>query len=341
MGMPGVPFKEFESVVAKSRHAFMAIPVGWGLLTSCNQILQTKPPLVYLQRNPMLRAAIMGCRTLLRESSDSPTWCRELVGGWPNYIGMCDALSHGVGGAIVGKNKACVPMFRWEWPQEVKDLFHEGHISNSDLEMTGLLLLWLVMESVGGKVREKRVPLFSNNSPMVGWVQCLATRGSMVSAHLIRALALWLKLNKICPITPLHIAGEENSMTDIPSRSFGSKPKWHCRSNTDLLTLFNNLFPIPSQNSWTVFQVSYAVGMQVTSVLQMRDFTLDEWPQLPKVRKHVGPVSQPMLYLWEWTLSYRTPRSLSESTSSQVLQDASEQATTVKENRFKLEASLA
>ncbi len=48
---------------------------------------------------------------------------------------------------------------------------------------------------------------------------------------------------------------------DIPSWSFGSKPKWHCRSNTNLLTLFNNLFPIPPQNSWTVIQVSYTVGM--------------------------------------------------------------------------------
>jgi hypothetical protein len=115
------------------------------------------------------------------------------------------------------------------------------------------------------------------NSPMVGWVQRLATRGSMVSAHLIRALALRLKLNRTCPITPLHIAGEENSMTDIPSRSFGSKLKWHCRSNTHLLTLFNNHFPICSQNSWTIFQVSYTDGMRVTSVLQMTDFTLDEW----------------------------------------------------------------
>jgi hypothetical protein len=134
--------------------------------------------------------------------------------------------------------------------------------------MAGLLLLWLVMESVCGNLREKRVALFSNNSLMMGWVQCLAIHGSMVFAHLIRALALWLKLNGTCPITPLHIVGEENSMTDIPSRSLGSKPKWHCKSNSDLLTGFNNLFHIPSQNSWTVFQISYPVGMQVTSVFR-------------------------------------------------------------------------
>ena len=105
-------------------------------------------------------------------------------------------------------------------------------------------------------------------------------------------------------------------MTDIPSRSFGSKPKWHCKSNTDLLTLFNNLFPIPSQNSWTVFQISYAVGMRVTSVLQMKDFTLEEWWQLPKVGKSVGAARRLMSHQWEWTLSYRTSCSLTESASS-------------------------
>jgi hypothetical protein len=81
--------------------------------------------MVYLHHNPMLCVAIMGCQTLLRESSDSPTRCCELVGGWPDYIGVCDALLHGVGGVIFGENEACVPMvFRWEWSQEVKDAYH-------------------------------------------------------------------------------------------------------------------------------------------------------------------------------------------------------------------------
>jgi hypothetical protein len=141
-GLSGIPFKKFETVVAKIRHAFTAIPVGRGLLTPCNKIIQSKPPLVYLQRNPVLRAAIMGCRTLLWESSDSPTRCRKLIGGWPDYIGVCDASSHGVGGVIFGENESCVPtVFRWEWPQEVKDLYHNDAITNSNLEMAGLLLV--------------------------------------------------------------------------------------------------------------------------------------------------------------------------------------------------------
>ncbi len=130
-------------------------------------------------------------------------------------------------------------------------------------------------------------------------------------------------------------------MTDIPSRSFGSEPKWFCKTNSDLLVLHNTLFPLPHQNSWTVFQISYAVGMQVTSVLQTNVFTLDEWWRLPKAGKHVGGVGQPMLRLWEWALSYRTPRSQSESASSKALLDTSGQVITVEENKSKLEAYLA
>ena len=338
----GIQFTDFESVVAKIRHAFTAIPAGRGLLSPCNKILQKKPPIIYLHRNPVLLAALSGCRTLLRESSDSPTRCRELVGGWPDYIGVCDASSHGVGGVVFGENDECIPtVFRWEWPAEIKSAYKNKSVTNSDLEMAGLLYLWLVMEEVCEDLREKRVALFSDNSPTVGWVRRLATRGSLVSANLIRALALRLKVNGTCPLTPLHIAGEENSMTDIPSRSFGSNAKWHCKNNRELLTLFNSTFPLPKQTSWTVFQLTYAIGMRVISVLLMTDFSLDEWRRLPKVGKIVGTAGPPMSGLWEWTLTYRTPRLPRESDSSPALQLESGPVTTVAANKSKLGAYLA
>ncbi len=104
---------------------------------------------------------------------------------------------------------------------------------------------------------------------------------------------------------------------------------------------YNNPSLMGRKNSWTVFQLSYAVGTRVTSVLQMKDFTLDEWRRLPKVRSPVGHAGQPMLRLWEWTLSYRTLRSQSESASSKGLRDESERGTMVEANKSKLEAHLA
>ena len=64
-----------------------------------------KPLLVYIQQNQVLLLLVMGCQTLLQESSDSPTWCLELVGGWPDYIDVCDPFSHGMGGIILANMK--------------------------------------------------------------------------------------------------------------------------------------------------------------------------------------------------------------------------------------------
>jgi len=307
----GIPFKEFESVTAKIRHAFTAFPAGKGLLSPCNWMLRVRPEVVYLHSNKGLMEAIADARTLLRESTSAPTQCKELVAGWPDYIGVQDASGQGVGGVIFGENKACPPtVFRYEWPEDIKANIVTrdncgGSITNSDLEMAGLLLTWLVMEEVCGDLRENRVAVFSDNDPTVSWVKQLALRHSVVAAQLVRAMAMRIKLHGACPITPVHIPGVENSMTDIPSRSFGSVKEWHCKTDNNLLTLFNSRFPLPGQASWTVFRITSRVFMRVISVLRTQDIVLEEWRRLPKTGEHIGNIGAPMWHLWEWSLTFR------------------------------------
>jgi hypothetical protein len=64
----------------------------------------------------------------------------------------------------------------------------------------------------------------------------MACRSSLVAEQLIRLLALRFNIHKVCPITTLHIPGDQNAMTDISSRSFGSEPKWYFHTDLDLLT---------------------------------------------------------------------------------------------------------
>ena len=75
----GVVFGEFESVIAKLRHAFTLIPAGVGLLSPCNKILALRPPIVYLHTNAMLTSAIEDLRTILRESTLQPTRYRRVA----------------------------------------------------------------------------------------------------------------------------------------------------------------------------------------------------------------------------------------------------------------------
>jgi hypothetical protein len=105
----GIPFKDFKSVTAKLRHAFLSLQGGKGLLSPCNRLLQKRPSVVYFHRNPPLFLAIKDMRTLLRKSTTRPTRCKELVVGWPNYIDVCDASSFGAGGIIIGELSECSP----------------------------------------------------------------------------------------------------------------------------------------------------------------------------------------------------------------------------------------
>ena len=343
----GVPIKEFESVTAKLRHAFTAIPAGKGLLSPCNWVLRTRPEVVYFHSNKGLLQAISDARTLLRESTMKPTRCKELVAGWPDFIGVQDASGQGVGGVVFGENMECPPtVFRYEWPDDIKQNIvtgtnRRGSITNSDLEMAGLLLTWLVMEDVCGNLRERRTAVFSDNDPTVSWVKRLASRHSVVAAQLVRAMALRMKLQGACPITPVHIPGVENAMTDIPSRSFGSVREWHCQTDAELLTLFNNRFPLPGQASWTVFQMTSKVFTRVISVLRMQDIALEEWRRLPRIGAHIGNIGAPMSHLWEWSLTFRGSAMLPGSESSQDLQPESGAAATEGGSGSRLQQSLA
>ena len=53
----------------------------------------------------------------------------------------------------MGEGKACITtVFCLAWPNDVKELFRKGDIKKSDLEMAGLIMLWLVMEEVYPKL---------------------------------------------------------------------------------------------------------------------------------------------------------------------------------------------
>ena len=158
--------------------------------------------------------------------------------------------------------------------------------------------------------------------------------------QLVRALALRLKKAGASPLTPLHISGEENSMMDIPSRSFGSNIPSFFNNDTDLLNLFNKNFPFPNQSSWTVFEPSNAVSMKVISVLRMQHFEMGEWFQLKKAVKHVTKIGVPLSDLWELSLGYSMPGTGSEFGASQDLQLLYARASMVEENKLQLAQSL-
>ena len=153
----------------------------------------------------------------------------------------------------------------------------EGRITKSELKMTGQLMLWLIMKDAYKFVSADHVALFSDNQPTVSWVQHRATKSLEAAGQIVRGLSFWQKLMNVSPLATLHIPGKQNAMTDIPSRSFESEQKWHSKSEDDFLTLFNNSFPLPNQNSWTAYRPSNTLFTRALSVLLMQPITMEEW----------------------------------------------------------------
>ena len=274
-----VPFKDFERLTAKLRHLATCVPAGRGLLSECEKHgTGQHKQWVRLQKGDILYKELQGWHTLVKEITAHPTKCSELVTGHPHVIGIVDAALEGVGGIVVGERDAIKPfVFRMEWPEAVRALVRTKVLTNSDLEMAGLLLLWLVIELVVPELDSKHVAVLNDNAPTISWATKLTSKHSVCAAALLRALAMRLKINRVSPLIPMHIPGVENAISDIPLRSFGKKTKWHCKNDSDFLTMFHCKFPLPQQNCWTLCHIPRGTVSKVISVLLTQRSELEEW----------------------------------------------------------------
>jgi hypothetical protein len=66
-----------------------------------------------------------------------------------------------------------------------------------------------------------------------------------------------------------------------------------------LLKIFNLTFPLPLQQSWTVFRPNSRAIMFFISALRMQPFVLDNWQLFPLPGKLVGEFGTPTLHLWD------------------------------------------
>ena len=289
-----IDFKEFRRVICQLRNAAICVPAGRGLLSESSKLASKETKFVFIKKGTPLYQELDGWRTLLREATVTPTQCTELVSGTPDFIGIVDASTEGVGGIVVGENDAVHPtVFRYEWPEEVRALVIStknpaGRITNSDLEMAGMFLLLLVIRMIVPSLDSKHLALLDDNSPTVSWVTKMTSKNSVVAVAMLRAMSTVLKRARASPLIPMHIPGDQNSISDIPSRSFGRQVEWHCVSDDDFLTLFDSKFPLPNQNSWTMFQIPSALLSKVVAMLLTQQSEPDEWRRLPKPSANIG-----------------------------------------------------
>ena len=132
-----------------------------------------------------------------------------------------------------------------------------GTISNSDLEMAGMLLHYLVLEQLA-PLRHVHVAAWCDNTPTVSWTNKLSATRSPIAGRLTRALAMHIHINEASLLTSLSIAGIDNTMANTTSRTFHcntAMDKTFSITDSEFLLTFNSSFPL--QNcSWQGFRLS-------------------------------------------------------------------------------------
>jgi hypothetical protein len=198
-----------------------------------------------------------------------------------------------------GTEKLIPILWFYEWTQTIRNQFcsasnKTGSLTISDLELTGILLQWLVLEHVvdTSTLRDSSVSIWCDNLPAVAWMYKFRNSTSLVVARILRALAVRLHTNQAALLSVEHISGIYNTMADVASRR-------HSLDNAKFLTDFSALFPTPQDKSWTLFLLSNKVTSKVCSELLNQQLTLESWCPLPTkedVSGKLGQISSPPIF---------------------------------------------
>ena len=133
-----------------------------------------------------------------------------------------DAYKYGVGGVWLSGIKTLSPIvWRLEWPQEIVDAFTVGDLPINNLEMAGILLHFIILDYLVD-VKHCHVAIWCDNTLAVSWTMKLSSTKSVAGQQLTHALTMRMSMAKSSPLAALSIAGKENVMADLPSRSYNA-----------------------------------------------------------------------------------------------------------------------
>jgi hypothetical protein len=274
-----------------------------------NNALKGLPSFVGLSRHGEVRHALLDIAAVMQDLASRPTHVSELVEQTLDYTGYCDASAFGAGGVWFGGNKELQPViWRVQWPKDVTDAVvsdsnPDGRLTNSDLEMAGVLLQEAVLEATIGPsaMIATQTAIGCDNSPAAAWTSCMASRSaSPVSYRLLWGLAMRQRLTRSAPPAEFQIAGVQNTMADVASQAVkGVATPFHLLDQSPsamcpetFLTLFNSTYPLPQTLPWTNVQPPSALWSNVILMLRGQRLPLRQWTiTLEPSRGKIGPTT--------------------------------------------------
>ena len=280
----------YQRLAGKLQHASYGLPGGRGFFSPIQMAMVGDPEFINL--TPELKQCLKDWQVVIRHMEKNPTSVLQLVTDYPSYIGYSDSCGIGTGGTW-SSGVESLPPFLWklEWPLDIKNNLvtesnPDGQISMNDLELAGMVLNIFALECNVQSLRHKHIASFCDNTSAVAWTQRLRTSRSKVAARLLRIISIRLHQRQASSLLPMNIAGEDNKMADVVSRSFKGGQYFSASSN--IVDYFNSNFPLTQNNSWREFQIPSELVSLVISSLRGEQLPMEWFLRPPKIGKNTG-----------------------------------------------------
>ena len=120
----------------------------------------------------------------------------------------------------LGADSELTPLvWRVQWPKDITDdvvsfKTPSGKLTNSDLEMAGVLLQEAVLEAyLGTDLAHVQTAIGCDNSPAVAWTIRMETRSdSSIAFRLLKGLTMRQRNTRASPPAVFHLAGVRNTL---------------------------------------------------------------------------------------------------------------------------------
>jgi hypothetical protein len=281
---------KYQKLAGKLQHASFGLPGGRGLFSPIQMAMSGNPEFIPLTDD--LKNCLKDWQAILRHMESHPTSVLQLVTDFPSYIGYSDACGLGAGGTWSSGIDNLPPfLWKYEWPKDIKDALITEHnptgtLTINDLELAGMVLNLFALECNITNLKFKHIAMFCDNTSAVSWTHRLRTSKSKSAARLLRIISLRLHARQASNLLPIHVAGEENCMADIVSRSF--KNGKYFMHDTNIVDYFNVNFKLPQNLSWREFHLPSSLISLVISSLRGKQLPMEWFLKPPGIGKNTG-----------------------------------------------------
>ena len=226
-----IALKNFRLLVGKMWDAAHILPAARAFFAPLNNAMPSQPDFIGLEKHSEVGLALNDVTTVISDLLNRPEHVRKLVQpDHPDHIDHCDASGFGACGAWFGSKKDLAPIvWRITWPSDTTNnlVLHDnpnGTVTNSDLEMAGVELLEIVLETrLGTKLTNATCVIVCDDLPAVTWVDRMATGStSPISCRLLKGPAMRQRMTQSAPAIVGHAFGVCDVLANVASHKVTS-----------------------------------------------------------------------------------------------------------------------